>query len=622
MKTPRIDTDLAPLYERCRVDIDDFEWWLEQKGWHLRQIERGDIGLTLDEAQLLYIIEDPVLFARAFMDDPDTGQPYEFFDYQVPSVRAWYQDVVHQDGAEVGKTREIVVLVIWGSITGLGGQVRNAWSLVGAPQQTHLDEIIMAVEEHFGVAEGQRGEKPILHHFWTKPKKHPHYMHRFLTLNPENPRRPGISRVYYRPAGYDGEAYRGVHVSGFGIKDEAAKIKNAKAWQEFWRALKPGCHRRIYSVPDGDNTTEYFKICQQAIENLPPPQEGWRKFRWPKTLMPEPFWSAERKREFIRLYGSADAPGYVRNVLGEHGQAENPVWPWPEIEPNICDVPEYRCIKLVADNEHGELRVTAYGVEMVYADGRKSPRERLVADRDEDIGDFKARDDARRRQAIRRVLREFLQPFERGVYWMGADLGFAKDPSELMVWREIGAQLRRVARIHLRGMGYDQQCDTIYCLDELLGFQGAWGVDFGSAGTAVVQFMQALERFEEGSYEERMTGFQFAAAVDAIDEDGNILEEEDERGEVKPVRLPAKELATNLITSRLQRVGMAVPYDNEVVGHYLNHTAREGQRWRIFSKENDHTIDADRAAVLRKVYDELIGSNDVFSSGVNRRNVA
>lgn len=618
-----IPADMAYLYDRCHVDVQDFEWWLEQKGWNIHQLDRGEFGLDIEQAQLLYIIEDPVLFARAFMNEPDTGAPYEFFDYQVPSARAWFQDVIHQDGAEVGKTREIVVLIVWGSTTGFGGSVRNPWSLIGAPQQTHLDEIIMAVEEHFGVADGQTGgDKPLLHHLWAKPKKHPHYMHRFLTMNPDNPARPSIARVYYRPAGYDGESFRGVHVNGLAMMDEAAKIKNAKCWTEFWRALKPGCRRRMYSVPDGDNSTEFFRMCQQAIEDLPPDQPGLRKFHWPKTLMPAPFWSEERKREFIRLYGSADSPGYVRNVLGEHGQAENPVWPWYLIEPNLRDVPEYRAIKLVADNERGDLRVTAYGVDMHYVDGRKAPRERMITDRDEDLSTFKAKDEAQRQAAIRALLREFLQPFGPGVYWMGADLGFAKDPSEIMLWREIGTELRRIARIHMRGLGYDQQCDVIYCLDELLDFQGAWGVDFGGAGTAVVQFMQTLDRYARGHYEDRMTGFMFAGAVDAIDEDGNVLEEENKQGELVAVRLPAKELATNLITTRMQRVGFALPYDADVIAHYTNHTAREGSRWRIFSKENDHDIDADRVAILRKAYNETIGSNDVFSSGVHRRAVA
>ena len=620
----KLSPDIEAIYDRCVVDRDDFAWWLEQKRWHIEQLARGELGLTIEQAQLLYVSEDPVLWCRAFLDEPDKpGTPYEYFGYQVPSVRAWDQDTIHQDGAEVGKTREIVGLVLWGECTSFGGAILNPWILVGAPQQTHLDEIIMAIEEHIGVADGQSGEKPFIQHFWRKPKKHPHYMHRFAAPNPLNPQRPSLGRVYYRPAGYDGEAFRGVHVNGLALMDEAAKVKNRTCWTEFYRALKPGCRMRVYSVPDGDNTTDYYRMTQEARENLDPAQTGKRLFRWPKTIMSPPFWSEERKREMIERYGGTDAPGYQRNVLGLHGQAENPVFPWHEIEPNIRDVPEYRCLKIVGDSAQDVLRVSAYAIEMQHNEGRKTPQQKWITDRDDDLGAFKVKDNDARRGAVRALLREFFQPFGPGVYWMGGDLGYSKDPTELMVWREVGRELRRVARIHTRGFGYDLICELIYCLDELLDFQGAWGMDFGNAGTAVVQVLQADERYAAARYEDRMTGFQFAGSVDAIDEDGSVLEEDDKKtGNLVPVRKPAKEMATDLLTTRFQRAALAMPYDPEVIGHYTNHTAREGQKWRIFSKHEDHTIDADRVMILRKAFNEDIGANDVFSSGVHRREVA
>ncbi|RCX32066.1 hypothetical protein [Thioalbus denitrificans] len=612
-KTP----ELTQIRNRCVVDADDFDWWLGEKAWSWQGLDRGDYGLSLDQAQLLYVCEDPVLWARAFMEEPDTGEPYNFWAYQQESVRAWFQDVIHQDGAEVGKTREIVALVLWGMCSGFGGSIQRPQVLVGAPQQTHLDEIIMAIEEHVGEAEGQGGRKPLINRFWLKPKKHPHYMMRFNGPT-------GLGRVYFRPAGYDGEAFRGVHVNAMSFMDEAAKIKNPVCWSEFHRALKPGCVQRIYSVPDGDNATEYYRMTQRAVANLPADRPGMRLFHWPKTLMPDPFWSEERDREFQRRYGGRDTPGYQRNVLGLHGQQENPVWPWALLQQNIRDVPEYRSVHLVADAARGDLHVSAYRVELVTTEGsRRSPQEHWLVDRDDDLAPFKAKDRTAVREAVRRLLREFITPPGPGRYWCGADLGFAKDPTELMVWREVGGELRRIARIHAKGLGYDVQCELIYCLDELLDFQPEWGIDFGNAGTAVVQMLQALDEYADAHYDERLTGFNFSASVDCIDEEGNVLEEPDQKtGDPKPVRKPAKEWATDVITLRLQRAGYAMPWDPDVIQHYSNHTAREGARNRIFSKDNDHTIDADRVALLRKVYSEQIGVADVFASGVQRRDVA
>lgn len=609
--------EIAQIQDRCVVDRVDFEWWLDQKRWTWQQIARGEIGLTIEQVQLLYVSEDPVLWCRAFMDEPDKpGTPYEFFDYQIESARAWFQNVIHQDGAEVGKTREIVALTMWGECTGFGGSIQNPWMLIAAPQQTHLDEIIMAIEEHVGEEEGHSGRKPLINRFWRKPKKHPHYMMRF-----RGPMGPG--RVYFRPAGHDGEAFRGVHVNAGGYFDEAAKVKNKVIWSEFFRALKPGCPFRGYSVPDGDNATEFYRMTQKAVPNLPPDKDGLRLFHWPKTIMPHPFWSEERRREFIDRFGSEDAPGYVRNVLGLHGQQENPVWPWDVIEPNLRDVPEYRCLRLTGDNTKGDMHVEAYRIELSMNDNRKNATRHYLADRYDSLAPFKSKNRDEIRAAVRKLLRQFFDTAPKGVYWAGGDLGYSKDPTELMIWQEVGAELRRAARINMRGLGYDVQCEVIFCLDELFGFQPSWGVDFGSAGTAVVQMLQSLEQYAEGNYEERLTGFQFASALDAIDEEGNILEEEDKRdGEPKPLRLPAKEWATEVLTKRMQRMTLTMPFDQDVVNHYTNHTARQGARWRIFSKDNDHTIDADRVMILRKIYNEAVGGVDVFVSSAHKRSAA
>lgn len=609
----RVNPHLADMHDRGVVDPDEFDRWLESRGMAWQPLSRGEYGLTLDEAQLAYVCSDPVLWATAFLDEPDTGAPYGFFEYQTESVRAWRQDAVHQDGAEVGKTREITVLLLWGMCTSFGGEIPRPWCLVAAPQQTHLDEIILAIEEHIGVDEAAaKANKSVLGHFWRKPKKTPHYMMRFAS--PDVTGHGGsVGRVYFRPAGFDGEAFRGVHVNAMALFDEAAKIKNKVVWSEFHRALKPGCIQRVYSVPDGDNSTEFYRLTQQAVRDLRPGRKGMRLFHWAKTIMPPPFWSAERHAEFVRRYGGEDTPGYQRNVLGLHGQQENPVWPWSTIEPCIRDVPEYRCVRLVVDVALDDLHIIVERVELLRAlDGRKSSQTVTLCDRRLSWKGFRADVDA-----PVRLLREWIEPPGAGVYWGGADLGFSADPSELFLQSEVGAELRLLVRVHLRGVGYDAQAAIIDALDALAGRRPHWGVDFGSAGTAVVQMLQHLPQYADAGFEERMVGFQFAAALDAIDEDGTVLEEDDPRtGGRRVVRLPAKELATHLMSARMQRGGYALPYDSDVIRHLQNHTATQGARHRIFAKTDDHTIDAARVAMLRKVFDETAGGVDVFSGGV------
>lgn len=615
---------LRQMSDRGVFAPEEFDEWLAQRGWAWQALDRGDYGLGFDEAMVLFVFEDPVRWCETFLVEPRTGDPWRFFDYQRESLRSWRQDVVHQDGAEVGKTREIMCFVLWAMCTSMGLTIRRPWILVGAPQQTHLDEIILAIEEQVGAQEGgDEAKGTLLSQFWLKPKRTPHMMQRFRTIPLGAGERPGIGRVYYRPAGHDGEAFRGVHVNGAVIMDEAAKLKREVQWSEFWRAAEPGAAKRVYSVPDGDRSTGFFRLTQQAVPNLEIEKPGWRLFRWPKTIMPAPFWSEDRDAGFVRLFGGRHTPGYQRNVLGEWGDAENPVWSWETLLPNVVDVPDFRVLKLTADHARGELAVECKRIELAQEKGRKVGIDHWLHDASIDLEPFARGSDAGRRKAMRELLRAHLPGAARGVFWAGADLGETNDPTEIILSEEIGPRLRDVVRVSARGLPYHMQRELIYCLAELYGFLPHWGVDLGSAGTVVVKDLQTLEDYEKARFEETLTGFQFSNAVDCIDEQGEALTERDDgEGDPDVIRAPAKHWATQCMSVRMQGVGYAMAYDTEVLNRITNHTARPGTKWPIYAKKDDHEIDARRMQMLRKVYDEQFNYPDVFSVGAHERSAA
>jgi len=614
------------IKDRCVVDVDDFEWWLEQKGWSWQGLADGAYGISVAEAELLYVWEDPVLWCSTYLDEPDSpGSPYSFFDYQVPSIRAWHQESVHCDGAEVGKTREIIALTLWGMISGFGFSKRLPSMLIGAPQQTHLDEIIMAIEEVVGVADGLPGQKSILNQFWLKPKKHPHYMMRFLNTNPYTGKQ-GVGRVYFRPAGHDGVAFRGVHVSSMQLMDEAAKMQSELCWTEFFRAAKPGCIFKSYSVPDGRRDSLFYMQTQKAIPNLDPDKKGARLFNWSKELMPPPFWDKDRERDLAEKYGGKDSSGYTRNVLGLHGDPQDTVWPTSTLMPNVRNVLEYRALKLVCDENTGNLHVEGYRIELsTTKDNKKIGDKIYIAERSQDLDDFTdVHDRDAVRMCVRDLLREFFNPVEGVVeLWGGCDLGIG-DPTEIFVYDRKGLEMKHIARLHIKGAGYELLQEFIYCLDELFEWKiKSWGVDLGSAGVSVVGNMHSQDIYNEGEYYDRMQGFTFGEVTDAIDEDGNLIEKENRKKEMEAVRMPFKQLATELWTKRYQKHEAAIPYDAEVVQHYMNHTATSSKTTDrlIYDKKNDHTIDAKRCAMLAKVFYEG-GAADVFSSGVHLRSAA
>jgi hypothetical protein len=617
------DHTLSRATELGTLDIGEFDAWLARRRWSWRELERGEYGITREQALTLFIVEDPVRWGETFLIEPDTGNPMRYWDYQKASLRSWRQHVVHQDGAEVGKTREIITLVLWGSCTSMGLTLSNPSMLIGAPQQTHLDEIIMAVEEQVGAEEGGTARGRALSQAWLKPKRTPHTLHRFMAPNITRPERPAIARVYYRPAGHDGEAFRGVHVSGLGMMDEAAKLKSKLHYTEFFRALMPTCRSRFYSVPDGDNATRFYALTQEAVIDLPEGAEGRRLFNWPKTLMPPPFFTPERDAQWVRDYGGRTSPGYVRNVLGQHGQTENPVWSWELLLDCVQELPHYLAIRLIADEKLRVLNVDVRRVALRIVQGRKHAEETFIADTALPLDDFTSADltDSARRENVRALLRSYVLGDSQGVYFGGGDLGESNDPTELILSEQRGGRLVDVLRVHAKGLPYHLQRELIFVISELFDHTPHWGIDLGNAGSVVVKDLHTMDAYAEANFGDTLSGFNFAEAIDCVDEEGNALTRKDREGEEATVRAPAKHWATQCITKRLQGCGYAWPYDSEVLNHFANHTAKQGAKHVIYAKTNDHTIDARRLQMLRLLNDDT-ATLDVFSVGTYERNAA
>ena len=186
---------------------------LRRNRWSWQALERGDLKLgdeplDINRLQWWLVNADPVLWVETnLVNKPeDGGGLWQLFPYQKPSLRH-RGHTVHQDGAEVGKSREIVGLLLWGCLAVEKGSV-----LVGSALDGDLDEIWEEVEWQL-TANPYLGDA--LRHRTTKP-------YRRITW------RNGL-RVLFRPAGHDGRAYRGIHVRGWLLHDEAAKVVNPRS---------------------------------------------------------------------------------------------------------------------------------------------------------------------------------------------------------------------------------------------------------------------------------------------------------------------------------------------------------------------------------------------------------
>jgi hypothetical protein len=598
---------------------------LRRNRWSWQALERGDLRLgdevlDVDRLQWWLLNADPVLWVETnLVNRPeDGGGLWQLFPYQRPSLR-FRGHVVHQDGAEVGKSREIVGLLLWGCLAAERGSV-----LVGSALDGDLDEIWEEVEWQLSanpfLADALRSRT-------TKP-------YRRLTW------RNGL-RVLFRPAGHDGRAYRGIHVRGWLLHDEAAKVVNPRSWSEFWRAAKPGCEIRIYSVPTGDRQCTFQRIADNAIpaDSLVPADtpelvlaqllrpssqttpEGtralardlggrvWVRFHWPKTIMPHPFWCEERRQEFVGFYGGPDEPGYVHNVLGLPGDPEYSLFPERLLKPALTWIPDYLSVAFRWDSRAGQLDGLSRRLNPSYPWGEEGepqpgddddPEEAEGADvlqpfltvlQDTlDMSGWDRWDAERRREVVADLARFFVRPIP-GDLTAGVDVGSAT-VTEILFQRRNGLSDTLALRIHLTGWNWYAQRDFILALDAILRPAGGWGFDATGVGRVLVDLLAP-------GLGDRLSGYVFNRSTPAIDPTTGEAQLDPASG--REVLISYKELGTQLIERRLHGRTLELPFDPEVRHLLANHTYSQSGDTRRFSKLNDHLVDALRVAELRKL---------------------
>jgi hypothetical protein len=452
-----------------------------------------------------------------------------------------------------------------------------------------------------------------------------------------------VSKVLFRPAGHDGSAFRGVHVRGWLLHDEAAKVTNPRSWSEFWRAAKPGAEIRIYSVPTGDRLCTFQRIADAGVpaERVLPNTwdaktvvntllgrrlvpEGsaarsvarelggrvWVRFHWPKTIMPAPFWSEERRQDFVAMYGSADAPGYVHNVEGRPGDPEYSVFPARLLDPAVHFVPDYQTVSLLWDNRAHQLDVLSRRLNPLYSAGAAAEDGDEAEDAEEaegvppvvyltdvrdslDVSTYHALAPADRRERIRELLRPLIRRPEGGLLTAGVDVASstvteinveATSPSGIDTWS---------LRIHLTGWDWFFQRDLILVLDEILLPEGGWGLDATGAGKPLLDILQGEERMRDS-----LSGFIFNNTVPAINPETGEAQTDPQTG--RGVLIQVKEQATQLLERALARRTKVIPPDPELLHLLQNHTYTDTGGTRRFSKVNDHLADSWRCLALRR----------------------
>jgi hypothetical protein len=254
---------------------------------------------------------------------------------------------------------------------------------------------------------------------------------------------------------------------------------------------------------------------------------GADQYNWPSSL--NPLFDAEKDAELALLYGGRNTPGYIHRVLGQHGEPMHAVFALDDY---------LACVDDSLD-------------------------------------------------ALDAVLREgddFDPPAaESGDYYLGCDLGYARDPSEFVIYRDDPPYLVNVLRVRLEGVNYARQQEVIEALDQRYDFRGI-GIDAGNNGRAIAHYLMQLGP----AWTEKVMAIAFGANIEVEPlPDGT------------PVRRAAKEFMTELLQRRLTERTILFPRIPDRESQYASHTYAVNSMGRIvYDKGHDHIIDADRCAML------------------------
>jgi len=270
------------------------------------------------------------------------------------------------------------------------------------------------------------------------------------------------------------------------------------------------------------------------------------QYNWPSSLNPE--FTPEKDAELERLYGGRNSPGYVHRVLGRHGAPAHAVF---DLEAYLACVDE--------GLEFHDVRLTA-------EDAFEAPAGVLPGD-----------------------------------YYLGCDLGYARDPSEFVVYRAAEPHFANVLRVHLEGVHYARQQEIITELDRAYGFRRI-GIDCGNSGRAVAHNLMA----QGAEWCEKVLAFEFGASIDLEPlPDGS------------PHRRKIKQFMTELLERRMLERSIVFPKLADRESQYASHTYSVSASGDVvYDKGHDHIIDADRCAVLARYLDTRPDDSALLPLGI------
>ena len=343
-------------------------------------------------------------------------------------------------------------------------------------------------------------------------------------------------------------------------------------WVELIETMKhgiPGAQWRAHGVSNG--VRDMYHRITSGDSDIP-------FFVHHYPAMYRPTWSAKERKQKIAIYGgSRDNPDYKRNIYGEAGDVSNRVFVLARLMA-CCRINESSWATDYNENVYTLIKVEGESLE-------RRPIESFIN------------------------LPALHLHKSYSSYWAGMDLGFTKDPSELLVFGVIRQKrsgeevdvLRLLTRIHLMRISAVDQEKVIAAVFDFYGPRlRALSMDKTGAGLPVWQHMDTHREIRE-----RVKGYGFSEKRAVEFDDRKLVGKE--KPEDAVIEKNIIEFATDKLREYVDAGMVELPYDKELLTEFQGQTvvysrddgSKTGSRTR-FGAGSYHTLDAAKLMILGK----------------------
>lgn len=504
--------------------------------------------LTEEEIALLCILTDPSgvdLAEFAFRDAEQEDECFRLWSYQWPWFKCKDSFQVEKGARSVGKSLSIVLRMF-----AFPFNYPNQEAVITAPTLNHLTRVTGLIERRF--RETRLGRELL-------PKR----ANLGFTHRPFEGNFKTECRILGVIPQLDGSGVRGIHPLVLEV-DELQDMPEA-AFTELIETVKQGSEGfmwRNHGVTTGARD-HFFKITQ--------PDSGWTVHN-PIALL-RPNWSDAERQQKIESYGSRNDPDYRRNIYGDHGNSENPLFV------------ARRFLRAVDMNDSSEYNQTIYT--------NISIRAEQLEDYGGSIADL--------------IPVPSIHKQQWKTFWIGVDLGFTQDPTEILVFGEHtpkgkdASMLTLVMRVQLTRIRHQDQAEAMAHL--IMKYNpGAISLDKTGLGLPVFQDLQ--DRFPSLAAKVRGYGFSEKLIVgfdDTIEVDPDIDDEIDKTKIVKNVLEHSSDILRDLVDG----FRLTLPNDDDVINSFKGETFSAQKkvtdlygRRRFRNSAKSHVLDAARMMAM------------------------